>query len=229
MSRHCATVCVVSRVSLCLCAHCVLVGDTHERRRTVARDTVQSVRSVCLLSVVLCVSFFHRLVVAGGLTVLAFASTPSQRERPRFTRDPRPDRHSPNICARQTRISYGCAGHRAECAECLLVVRGTVCVLFSQTGRCARSHRTGLCQHAFPKGEASVHPRPMTGQTLPQHLCAADQNLEPLAACLGTKVASARCQSLPRIPLRQRFLAGRTAPVPDVVLALNTLAGCIPP
>ena len=108
--------------------------------------------------------------------------------------------------------------HRAVCVCWLLGVRGTVCVLFSRTGRCARSHRTGPCQHSFPKGETSVRPRRMTGHTLPQPLCAAGPGsratCSPLA-CLGTKVASARwCQSLPRGLLRPRFLAGRTDQCP---------------
>ena len=71
--------CRLSRVTVLVRA--LRVGDTHERRRAVARDTVQIVRgTVCVL--------FHRRVVARGLTALTFASTPSPRERPRFTRDP---------------------------------------------------------------------------------------------------------------------------------------------
>ena len=49
-----------------------------ERGRAVARDTVQGVRSVCLLSVLLCQSFLNGRGVARGLTALAFASTPGK-------------------------------------------------------------------------------------------------------------------------------------------------------
>ena len=102
---------------------------------------------------------------------------------------------------------------------------------FSRTVRCARSHRTGLCQHAFPTGETSVRHRRMTGHTLSQPLRAAGLGSRAtcsLLACMGTKVAPARwCQSLPRGPLRQRLPAeSRTDHMPEVVVvALYTLRG----
>ena len=91
---------------------------------------------------------------------------------------------------------YECVnvGHRAGCAECLIVVR-VVCVSFLHGRGVARGlHRTGLCQHAFREGETSLRRRRMTGHALPQPLCAARPGsratCSPLA-CLGTKAASA--------------------------------------
>ena len=70
----------------------------------------------------------------------------------------------------------------------------SVCVSFLRTGRCARSHRTGDCQHALPKGETSVrsppHDRTHTPPTSVRAGPGSRATCSPLA-CLGTKAASA--------------------------------------
>ena len=106
-----------------------------------------------------------------------------------------------------------------------------VCVLFTRTGRCARSHRTGLCQHAFPKGDTSVRRRRMTGHTLPQPLCAQYQDPEPLA--LSWPASPRPRQLVVSAPASRTSLAKASCcapyrPMPEVVVAPDTLAGGIP-
>ena len=115
------------------------------------------------------------------------------------------------------------------CACSLLGVR-CVCVPFLRLGHCTRSHRTGLCQHAFPKGETLVHCTPDVRDThSPTSLRAvpgsgATCSGLPRNKSCGSKV----CQSLPHRRLGQRLLGVlRSTPMP--VVALTTLAGCIPP
>ena len=43
--------------------------------------------------------------------------------------------------------------------------KSCVCVSFLRLVRCRRSHRTGLCQHAFPEGETSVRSSSHTPDT----------------------------------------------------------------
>ena len=92
----------------------------------------------------------------------------------------------------------GCVSWRTPRSVCVLSARCPccLCVQFLRPGRCTRSHRTGLCQHAFPKGETSVHCTPDVQDThspnsyvrstrIPSHL------LSP--GLQGTEAASARC------------------------------------
>ena len=91
---------------------------------------------------------------------------------------------------------------------------------FSRAGSCARSHRTGLCQHAFPEGETSVRRPRMTGHTHPTSVrCKTRILLSP--ACLGTKAASARSVNPCREDLfRQRLPAVRRTFLPWCVCCL---------
>ena len=65
----------------------------------------------------------------------------------------------------------------AYIAQCVRVVCSVsdlfVCTLFMRPGRCTKSNRTGLCQHAFPRGETSVHFTPDVQDThSPNSMCA---------------------------------------------------------
>ena len=72
--------------------------------------------------------------------------------------------------------------YTAQCVRVVCSVSVVSVYPFLRLGHCTRSHRTGLCQHAFPKGETSVHCTPdVSGYTLPQPLCAQYQDPEPLA------------------------------------------------
>ena len=81
---------------------------------------------------------------------------------------------------------------------------------FSRTGRCARSHRTGLCQHAFPKEETLVRRRRINWtHTSPTSACCRTRIPSHLLSpdLLGNQGRVSKvCQSLPRRPLRQRVL-----------------------
>ena len=95
---------------------------------------------------------------------------------------------------------------RHSCQPCQCLRPCCLCVPFLRPRRCTRSHRTGLCQHAFPKGETSVRSPSHTGHTLPQPLRAAEPGSRATCSppvCFGTKAASARC-ALPRRLFKQR-------------------------
>ena len=120
----------------------------------------------------------------------------------------------------------------AYTAQCVRVVCSVsvffVCTLFLRPVRCTRSHHTGLCQHAFPKG---VHAG-RSGHTLSQLLCAQYQDPEPLALPRPAWEPRQRQQGVSILASQNSWArlgnaVLRSAPMP--VVALITLAGCIPP
>ena len=80
-------------------------------------------------------------------------------------------------CVLLTHMSDGVqlrvVAHTAQCVRVVCSVSVLfVCTFFLRLGRCTRSHRTGLCQHAFRKGETSVHCTPHVWDTHSPNLCA---------------------------------------------------------
>ena len=92
----------------------------------------------------------------------------------------------------------GCVTCRTPRSACVVSARcpSCLCVSFLRTGRCARSHRTGDCQHAFPMGETSVRSPPHDRTHTPPTSVRAGPGSRATCSppvCLGTKAASARC------------------------------------
>ena len=71
--------------------------------------------------------------------------------------------------------------YTAQCVRVVCSVSVVSVYPFLRLGHCTRSHRTGLCQHAFPKGETSVHCTPDVWDTHSPNLCAQYPDPEPLA------------------------------------------------